>query len=203
MRKFKFIAFVLCFISLFCAWTTPVSAASTVFDAPPLPSAYDDIKSDYPYYAFFRHPLDGDRGYVFVCSDMPIIFDGKRTIGAYGNSYNSYGSMTTYKDDDGVLHYKSTLIDKPLSDFYYTPSSKAPYGWSGGDYTFYTTNHDIKDLNGNIVFQKPLVTQDTFRDLTSLTTQGVMIVIGSTICLVALAISLGVLVRHLRASTTR
>ncbi|MCR1868965.1 hypothetical protein [Longicatena caecimuris] len=193
MKKLKIFFGILCFACLFGLWTTPVSAASIVYDTPPLPTAYKDIADDYPYYAFIAL----DSSYVFCCSNKPITFDGNETVKLYGDSYvYSKGSLTSYSDG-GKIRFKADQIKDGLNYYTHTTEANGPYMFQGWAYHLFHSSHTLSDDNGNVTFRVPLLTPETVAPLITQTHQNQTIIIGGTICLVVLGVSLTVLCKQL------
>lgn len=194
MKRLKIFFGILCFACLFGLWTTPVSAASIVYDTPPLPTAYIDIADDYPYYVFIAL----DSSYIFCCSNKPITFDGNESVKVYGDSYvYKKGSLTSYSDN-GKIRFKADQIKDGLN--YYIHSIEAdngPYKFEGWAYHLFHSSHTLSDDNGNVTFRVPLLTPETVAPLITQTHQNQTMIIGSTICLVVLGVSLTVLCKQL------
>lgn len=201
MKKIKICMFVFTFAFLFLGWSTPVNAASSW-------PAFDDINQGH---FFIRQSSDGVT-YLYTASSMSLYDSStKGEVARISTSRNPMkyvleGGKWVYKDSSYSAWSISLLGNGPsgstkkyvyYSDVFDMANLRDVYDKAcvayGKEYMDATGNLD------NITFYQPLLTPMQAETLLGAPTRiNLQIIVGSTICLVALGACLMVLSKRLR-----
>lgn len=192
--KRKIIIFCCAFIGMFSAcFLSPVA----VYAAPYGYDTFDNIKEQIPstdiYFIHFtsysRSNTDSSKvtsydSYYF--SREPLVFDKNNycvSVGSYINRIYVNGKLTN-------------SFSNP--DWWYFNLNTTLYVNLEVDYTILDSNYDVKDVDGNVLFTRPLLTPEVLQPLVEETQGNSLVIVGGTICLIILGVCLAQLVTFLR-----
>lgn len=203
MKKLKIFG-VLCTIALmFFVGTSSVSAdeSGTCMTLEDAPSNFFALKSndykasDYPYHVVTVFCGYSGFGYVqdqywTAYSKSPIIKDGDSYINSDGSDMLISSLVHQYKSSGNPQHTFSNYGVGSITKRF-----------SHNDRVFFTANATIKNKDGTDFFTVPLLTEKVVQPLAEGAKKNSLVIVGSTICLVALGACLMVLPRVLRKYT--
>lgn len=188
MKKFK-----ICFAILSCCFfiflsSFPVFAADTAkIPVPSFPSDYD--KSVYPYYVYhFQQQNASSIKVYFIASNKPFTTNSSHTSISFSDGC-FFASIPIRADGSQIMDWNQGF----MTGFRDVDITGYPGFYSG----FVASNFDVKDVDGNVLFRKPLVTDQTVAPLISQTRGNLAVIVGGSLCLVVLGISLVMLSKRL------
>lgn len=204
MKKIKICFAVFTFLFLFLGvYNTPVHASEDL----EAPSSYQGQMPSklLTYYIILRRyvsdgSIDGKYhqqwySYDIISSDKPFVFNND-------GYYLPVGAKYTYVD---AIYYENKFSHfnddyEVRGDFCYVTREQDSMVRYTGKLTKpsagFESNHTIKHVNGSDFFLVPLLTAQVVKPLAEVTKANSLVIIGGTICLVVLGISLVVFSRR-------